>query len=134
MAEANAAARLQPVDIAAMRAAVERQRATTDPQDMITSNRRFHFSLLDRCDNQWLLRFVGQLWEALEPHRALSYRRGAAAGDSRRAEAIIAEHEAIVTAFEEGDTPRALHLLAEHRREGRADFQRLLYPADPDRQ
>ncbi|MFD7164838.1 FCD domain-containing protein [Streptomyces violascens] len=83
-AEANAAARLRPEDIAAMRSALEAQRvssAAADAQEVIAANRRFHFALLDRCDNEWLLRFVTQLWEALEPHRALSYRRAAAAGD-----------------------------------------------------
>ncbi|MEV5876319.1 GntR family transcriptional regulator [Streptomyces sp. NPDC052101] len=132
-AEANAAARLRPEDITAMRAAVDAQRAATaaaDAPGVIAANRSFHFALLDRCDNDWLLRFVRQLWEALEPHRALSYRRAAAAGESARAEAILAEHDRIVTAFENGGTPRALRLLAEHRTEGRADFHRLLGPAE----
>ncbi|MGW1051373.1 hypothetical protein ACWDBD_43910 [Streptomyces sp. NPDC001118] len=59
----------------------------------------------DRCDNDWLLRFVTRLWEVLEPHRAQSYRRSAAAGYFARAEAILAEHDAIVTAFEHGEPP-----------------------------
>ncbi|MEU9476128.1 hypothetical protein [Streptomyces sp. NPDC048191] len=46
-----------------------------------------------------------------------------------RAEAILGEHDAIVTAFENGETPRALALLAAHRTEGRSDFHRLLVPA-----
>jgi DNA-binding GntR family transcriptional regulator len=128
-AERNAAAHLGPEDLAAMRAALADQRAAVDAADVgsaISANRRLHFALFDRCDNEWLLRFVTQLWEALEPHRALSYRRAAAAGDVERARAILAEHEEIIAAFEDGETDLALARLAEHRREGRADFHRLL--------
>jgi len=131
-AERNAAAHLRPEDIAAMRAALTDQRAAVgaaDVQRVISANRRLHFALFDRCDNEWLLRFVTQLWEALEPHRALSYRRAAAAGDLVRAQAILDEHEEIVAAFEGGETDVALRRLAEHRREGRADFHRLLEDA-----
>jgi DNA-binding GntR family transcriptional regulator len=128
-AEKDAATRLRPEDVAAMRAALDDQRAAVDLADvpgMISANRRFHFALLDRCDNEWLLRFIGLLWEALEPHRALSYRRAAAVGDVARGHAILAEHDGIVTGFENGDVPGALRLLAEHRHDGRADFHRLL--------
>ncbi|MFD9632530.1 GntR family transcriptional regulator [Streptomyces violascens] len=133
-AEANAAARLRPEDIAAMRSVLEAQRvssAAADAQEVIAANRRFHFALLDRCDNEWLLRFVTQLWEALQPHRALSYRRAAAAGDPARSEAILTEHEAIIDALESGGTAHALDLMAAHRTAGRSDFHRLLgRPAD----
>ncbi|MDO0930033.1 GntR family transcriptional regulator [Streptomyces sp. TG1A-8] len=128
-AEASASVRLRAEDVAAMRSALEAQRAAVaaaDAQATIVSNRKFHFALLDRCDNEWLLKFIRQLWEALEPHRALVYRRAAAAGDVARAEAILAEHEGIVTAFEQEDIPLALRLLAEHRTGGRSDFHRLL--------
>ncbi|MFF1556031.1 GntR family transcriptional regulator [Streptomyces sp. NPDC058279] len=128
-AEANAAARMRPEDIAAMRAALDAQRAAVaevDVRGVITGNRNFHFALLDGCDNAWMLRFVRQLWEALEPHRALSYRRGAAADDLARIEEILTEHDGIVTAFENGDPALALRLLAEHRTRGRSDFHRLL--------
>lgn len=131
-AEQNAAAHLRPEDIAAMRAALTDQRAAMeagDVQRVISANRRLHFALFDRCANEWLLRFVTQLWEALEPHRALSYRRAAAAGDLVRAQAILDEHEEIVAAFEGGETDLALRRMAEHRREGRADFHRLLVDA-----
>ncbi|WP_370078679.1 GntR family transcriptional regulator [Streptacidiphilus sp. MAP12-16] len=131
--ELHAAARLRPEDIAAMRAALNDQRAAVDAVDVqgvISGNRRFHFALLERCDNEWLLRFVTQLWEALEPHRGLSYRRAAAAGDLARAQAILAEHDGIVTAVENADVSLALRLLAEHRTGGRCDFHRLLTSAE----
>ncbi|MFD8216869.1 GntR family transcriptional regulator [Streptomyces sp. NPDC059697] len=128
-AEANAAARMRPEDIAAMRTALDAQRAAVAGADVlgvISANRSFHFALLDRCDNEWMLRFIRQLWEALEPHRALSYRRGAASGDHTRIETILAEHDGIVTAFEDDAPALALRLLAEHRTQGRSDFHRLL--------
>ncbi|MEU0911182.1 GntR family transcriptional regulator [Streptomyces althioticus] len=134
-AEQCAAARLREQDVAAMRAALTEQSAAVDAGDVlavITANRRFHFALLDRCDNEWLLRFVTQLWEALEPHRALSYRRAAAAGEHERARAVLDEHESIVNAFERHDVPRALRLLAAHRAGGQADFHRLLAPSEHD--
>ncbi|MBX7555317.1 GntR family transcriptional regulator [Streptomyces sp. NPDC004232] len=132
-AEQCAAARLREQDVAAMRTALVEQAAAVDAADalaVIGANRRFHFALLERCDNEWLLRFVTQLWEALEPHRALSYRRAAAVGDHERARAILDEHEGIVCAFEQGDVPRALRLLAAHRSGGQGDFRRLLTPPE----
>ncbi|QMU80318.1 GntR family transcriptional regulator [Streptacidiphilus sp. PB12-B1b] len=132
-AETAAAARLRPEDLAAMRAALEEQCAATEAGDAhagITANRRFHFALLDRCDNEWLLRFVRQLWDALEPHRALAYRRTAAGGDRARAEEILREHGAIVDAFEAGEAASALALLSAHRRNGQGDFHRLLAAVD----
>jgi DNA-binding GntR family transcriptional regulator len=128
-AEAIAATRLRPADLTAMRAALAAQRAATEAGDAhaaITANRTFHFALLDRCDNEWLLRFVRQLWDALEPHRALAYRRTAASGDPARALEILTEHEGILAALETGDAAAALQVLAAHRTGGLTDFHRLL--------
>lgn len=125
-AEAAGSDRMRPADLAAMRQALNAQRAALDAGAAIAANRAFHFALLDRCGNDWLLRFVRQLWEALEPHRALSYRRAAAAGERGRADQIIAEHGSILAALESGDSGEALGLLAAHRRAGQGDFHRLL--------
>jgi len=130
-AEAVAAARLRPQDIAAMGAALDAQRAATangDAHAAITANRDFHFALLDRCDNEWLLRFVRQLWDALEPHRALAYRRTAVSGDRTRAQEILNEHQEILAILAQGDPEAALRVLAAHRTGGLADFHRLLSP------
>ncbi|MFI9274071.1 GntR family transcriptional regulator [Kitasatospora sp. NPDC052896] len=130
-AEARAASRVRPEDLAAMRQAVEAQRKAADESDAhtaILANKAFHFALLDRCDNEWLLRFVRQLWEALEPHRALAYRRAAVRGDRSRAEEILREHEAILAVLEAGDTAEALEMMASHRANGQGDFHRLLRP------
>ncbi|WP_052442480.1 GntR family transcriptional regulator [Streptacidiphilus neutrinimicus] len=128
-AEAIAAARLRPQDIAAMRAALDAQRAATESGDAhaaITANRDFHFALLERCDNEWLLRFVRQLWDALEPHRALAYRRTAAQGDRARAQEILEEHREILVALQQEDPTAVLPILSAHRTSGLADFHRLL--------
>jgi DNA-binding GntR family transcriptional regulator len=132
-AEASGAARMRPEDLAAMRGALDAQRAATaagDAHAAITANRAFHFALLDRCENEWLLRFVRQLWDALEPHRALTYRRAAATGEHWRAEQILHEHEVILAALETGERERALELMAGHRHNGLDDFHRLL-PVPP---
>jgi DNA-binding GntR family transcriptional regulator len=128
-AEVKAAGRMRPKDLAAMRAALEAQRQATDAADAfaaITANKAFHFALWDRCDSEWLLRFVRQLWDALEPHRALVYRRSAANGDRARGNEILHEHDAILTALEADDPPAALRLLSTHRTSGQGDFHRLL--------
>ena len=125
-AESAAAPRLRPEDLAAMRAATE----AGDPHAAIIANRAFHFALLDRCDNEWLLRFVRQLWDGLEPHRALAYRRTAAEGDRGRADLIVQEHGGIVDALAAGDTAAALAALAAHRQGGQGDFHRLLPTGD----
>lgn len=133
-AEANAATRLRPEDLVAMRAAIDAQAAATEAADghaAIAANRDFHFALLERCDNEWLLRFVRQLWDALEPHRALAYRRTALSADPSRAREILHEHESILHAFETGEPREALRLLAAHRGGGRTDFHRLLAAPDP---
>ncbi|WP_045303077.1 GntR family transcriptional regulator [Saccharothrix sp. ST-888] len=133
-AEARAVARVRPEDLAAMREALEAQARATDSADAhaaIVANKAFHFALLDRCDNQWLLRFVRQLWEALEPHRALAYRRTAADGDRARADEIVHEHGEILAALESGNADEALRLMAGHRDSGQGDFHRLL-PAGSD--
>ncbi|MBM9507619.1 GntR family transcriptional regulator [Actinacidiphila acididurans] len=134
-AEAEAAARLRPQDVTAMREALGAQRAAVaagDAHAAILANRAFHFALLDRCGNEWLLRFTRQLWDALEPHRAVAYRRIALAGDAARATAILDEHAGVADAFEAGDTARALELLAAHRAGGQGDFHHLLPGAAAD--
>jgi DNA-binding GntR family transcriptional regulator len=88
-----------------------------DPIEMIAANRRFHFAIFDHCDNAWLKRFVTQLWDALDPYRAISYRSmWLAANDDHLPRAILGEHRAILTAIEQGKPNRTLKLLGRHRR------------------
>jgi DNA-binding GntR family transcriptional regulator len=43
--------------------------------EMIVANRRFHFAIFERCDNPWLVRFVTQLWDAVDALRLLEQHR-----------------------------------------------------------
>ena len=74
-----------------------------------------------------------QLWDALEPHRALAYRRTAASGDRIRAQEILDEHQKILTVLEQGDPAAALRVLSAHRVGGQEDFHRLLSPDQSNR-
>jgi DNA-binding GntR family transcriptional regulator len=87
-----------------------------DPVEMIATNRRFHFVIFNRCENPWLLRFVMQLWDTLDPYRVLTYRRVLGDyGDREVALEIIAEHDRIIEALEGGRPGAALKLLELHR-------------------
>ncbi|MCW3027208.1 MAG: hypothetical protein JWN81_419 [Solirubrobacterales bacterium] len=104
--------------------------AERDAVEMIAANRVFHFTLFERCENPWLLRFVAQLWDALDPYRVLSYRRMWLQDDERLIpDEILAEHRQILTALQRHDHALALQLLREHRERSRA-FVVVLSPAD----
>jgi DNA-binding GntR family transcriptional regulator len=124
---------LMPVDLEAMRAhLVDQERAVElrDPVEMIAANRRFHFTVFNRCTNPWALRFVTQLWDALDPYRVLSYRRMWLADPERHVPAeILEEHERILAALESRAPERALLLLREHRARSET-FIRVLIDAD----
>lgn len=132
-AELAAVRRIGPDGVAEMRAATTDQLAAAragDAVGVITHNRRFHFALFELCDNEMLLRFVRQAWDSLDPHRAVSYRRGMAAGDTSRSEQIHREHGEIVEALAAGDPDGAVELLRRHRHGGRDSFRHYLGPGD----
>jgi DNA-binding GntR family transcriptional regulator len=109
----------------------ERAVAERDAVEMIAANRVFHFTLFERCENPWLLRFVAQLWDALDPYRVLSYRRMWLQDDERLIpDEILAEHRQVLAALQRGEHEPALQLLREHRKRSR-DFVVVLSPADP---
>jgi DNA-binding GntR family transcriptional regulator len=128
-AEQLAMPRLTDLDLSAMSdhlrgqaRAVERE----DAVDMIATNRRFHFTIFDRCENAWLMRFVTQLWDTLDPYRVLSYRRMWLEDPERHVPAeILTEHERILDALQHRKTDRALQLLERHRTRS-ATFLRVL--------
>jgi DNA-binding GntR family transcriptional regulator len=130
-AERLGSERLGRGDLEAMRAhlrAQERAIEDRDAVEMIAANRRFHFTIFERCPNAWLLRFVTQLWDALDPYRVLSYRRmWIEDPDGRVPNEIVAEHERIVAALDKRRYERAAGLLARHRRRSEA-FLRELSP------
>ncbi len=105
--------------VAIMRAQVRTQRravAERDAVEMIAANRTFHFTVFERCGNPWLIKFVTQLWDALDPYRVLSYRRMWLQPDNELLpEEILAEHDRILDALESGDEDGALALMSEHR-------------------
>jgi DNA-binding GntR family transcriptional regulator len=102
-----------------MRAHLRTQERAAEDRDavtMIAANRSFHFTIFERCDNPWLIRFVTQLWATVDPYRVLSYRRMWLDADERAIPTeILAEHERIVVALESRQHDRALRLLERHR-------------------
>jgi DNA-binding GntR family transcriptional regulator len=120
-----------------MRAQVRAQRravAERNAVEMIAANRTFHFAMFELCGNPWLVRFVTQLWDALDPYRVLSYRRmWLQPGDELLPEEILAEHDRILDALESGDGERALGLMSDHR--GRSEaFLAALTPGAVERE
>jgi DNA-binding GntR family transcriptional regulator len=115
-----------------MRAQVRAQRravAERDAVEMIAANRTFHFTMFELCGNPWLVRFVAQLWDALDPYRVLSYQRmWLQPDDELLPEEILAEHDRILDALESGDGEGALMVMSEHR-ERSAAFLAALTPS-----
>ncbi len=120
--------------IAAMRAHLrsqERAVAERDPVEMIAANHAFHFTIFELCQNGWLVRFVSQLWDAIDPYRVLSYRRmWMHEEDELIPEEILAEHRRIVEVLAERDHKTALALLREHRERSQEFLLALTPPAD----
>ncbi|MCW3063789.1 MAG: hypothetical protein JWN32_961 [Solirubrobacterales bacterium] len=116
--------------------AQERAAEDRDAVEMIAANRRFHFTVFERCENPWLVRFVTQLWDTVDPYRVLSYRRMWLDEDAQLIPTeILAEHQRIVTALERRKPDRALRLLEQHR-ERSETFLKVLVDSPPatDRQ
>jgi DNA-binding GntR family transcriptional regulator len=132
--ERLAIARVGDEAIAAMRLHLrnqERAVAERDPVEMIAANRAFHFTIFELCENAWLVRFVSQLWDAIDPYRVLSYRRmWMQLEEELLPEEILAEHRGIVEALEEMDNESALELLREHRRRSQEFLVVLGLPLD----
>jgi DNA-binding GntR family transcriptional regulator len=132
-AERLAIGELSERETAEMRACIVTQVRASEDRDavaMIEANRRFHYVLFDRCGNPWLLRFVTQLWDALDPYRVLSYRRmWMHADDYVIPREIVAEHEGILAAIERGDPAAALAGLERHRGRSEAFIATLVVAA-----
>jgi DNA-binding GntR family transcriptional regulator len=124
-------------DLGAMRGHLRDQAGAVEEQDaveMIATNRRFHFTIFDRCENTWLKRVVTQLWDTLDPYRVLSYRRMWLADPERHVPAeILDEHERILTALERRSSKDALRLLGQHRTRSET-FLRVLVDEAVERQ
>jgi DNA-binding GntR family transcriptional regulator len=121
-------------DHAAMHAHLRDQTRAVEERDavvMIATNRRFHFTIFDRCENTWLVRFVTQLWDTLDPYRVLSYRRMWTADPEQHVPAeILAEHQRILDAIVKPNTERALRLLEQHRARSETFLRVLVDPPE----
>jgi DNA-binding GntR family transcriptional regulator len=130
--ERNAVARVGEAETAAMRTHLLTQQRAAEDRDaveMISANRSFHFTIFERCENPWLVRFVTQLWDTVDPYRVLSYRRMWLDADEQLIPTeIVAEHERIVTALEARKHDRALRLLEQHRERSEAFLAVLVDP------
>jgi DNA-binding GntR family transcriptional regulator len=117
-------------ETAAMRSHLRTQERAAEDHDaveLIAANRRFHFTIFERCENPWLVRFVTQMWDAVDPYRVLSYRRMWLESDERLVPAeILTEHEGIIAALERHKPERALRLLEQHRKRSRTFLTVLL--------
>jgi DNA-binding GntR family transcriptional regulator len=133
--ERLAVAKLDERALEIMRAQLRAQRravAERDAVEMIAANRNFHFAMFELCENPWLIRFVTQIWDALDPYRVLSYRRmWLHPDDEQLPEEILAEHDRILDALGTDDQAKALLLLREHRERSQA-FLAALTPAGAD--
>jgi DNA-binding GntR family transcriptional regulator len=104
----------------------ERAAEDRDAVAMIAANRGFHFAIFERCENPWLVRFVTQLWDTVDPYRVLSYRQMWLQADERLIPTeILAEHERIVVALENHRHELALRLLDQHRERSEAFLKAL---------
>jgi len=94
-----------------------------DVAQTLAANRRFHFALLDVCEQPHLLKLIRTLWDATEAYRALYYN-----APQERAAAIDA-HDRIVTAAQARDADRLVAELDAHRRQALVALAQILPPA-----
>jgi DNA-binding GntR family transcriptional regulator len=131
-AERLALAKVDERALEVMRAQARIQQRAVEERDaveMIAANRVFHFTLFELCGNPWIVKFVAQLWDAIDPYRVLTYRRMWLAEDEQQLpEEILAEHHRILDALGAGDQRRALSLLREHRERSQAFQAALIAP------
>ena len=99
-------------DLEALRKIQKRFRAASGVARQLEFDDRWHTLLLERCENQWTLRFLDQLRGHLRRYNRMYI----AAPD--RHERSAQEHEEILDALENGDRVRAGQLLEAHWRGG----------------
>ena len=105
-----AAARRTDGDIAALRRAVEEERAARSAAAAHDASRAFHIAVATATGNDALLRVVDRLWIPDVGRRLLARRR--AQPDWQ--EADVDEHLALLAAIEAGDGDRADVIMREH--------------------
>jgi DNA-binding GntR family transcriptional regulator len=102
---------------------------SADGERMNAANRRFHQLILEPCDNPYLLRFVKQVWDGMEPYWGVVYRRAELSQAwAELAPEVLADHQRIVDAITDGNTAAAMHCLAQHRQRSDAILKRFVGP------
>jgi DNA-binding GntR family transcriptional regulator len=100
-----------------------------DSERLNAANRRFHRLILEPCDNPYLLRFVKQVWDGMEPYWGVVYRRTELSQIwAELAPEVLVDHQRIVDAITDGDTETAMHCLAQHRERSDAILKRFVAP------
>jgi DNA-binding GntR family transcriptional regulator len=117
-AEKSAVRRITPAGLQLVRSAMGEHEVAMAGGEIMSinrANRRFHEAILAPGENEFIMRFVRQAWDALEPYRGLVYRR-LSTGRPEHAPDILAEHREIVDALAAGSRREALRALQHHRR------------------
>ncbi len=120
---AEGVARLEAVQLE-----VETAAAAADVVAMTSTNRRFHFVVIEACRMPRLVRLIRVLWDATEVYRSVYYNDP----DNRRQ--VLAEHVAVVAAVKAGDVEATLEMLTRHRNSAVAALRPVLAhtPVDED--
>lgn len=105
---------------------VRRAASAVDVAAMATSNRRFHFALLDACAMPRLVRILQLLWDATEVYRAVYF-----TDDANKAR-VLDEHDELVAAVKAGNADRALAVLSRHRQNAISALRPLLEQSGTD--
>jgi DNA-binding GntR family transcriptional regulator len=110
-------------DAARMQTAIDLMAASHNKQDirkLTTANKDFHFTLIESCGRQHLVRIIRQLWDSTDPYRSLYYT------DSAHVDRVNKEHSRILEAARCGELAKLIELLNEHRNNAMASLNALL--------
>lgn len=119
-----AAERRTDDDLAALRAAIDRERAATTAIEVHDASRDFHVAVCAASQNHELVLTLEGLW-LIEVGRRLLARRSAVPAWQ---EADAAEHDAILAAIAARDGDRAAALMEEHLRDALRHWQQPTQP------
>jgi DNA-binding GntR family transcriptional regulator len=111
-----AAIRRSPVELAAMRRAIEHERESRDRRSAYQASRAFHLALVRASENEHLIRAAEALW--MPGIGQAIYEKQAVASDL--IDTDVVEHERIAAAVEAGDTDLAEALARHHIRSAHA--------------
>jgi DNA-binding GntR family transcriptional regulator len=90
----------------------------------LEANRRFHFAILDPCDQPHMLRLIRLLWDSTESYRALYY------DSPRERRNSLQAHGRILDAIRERDPDRLVAELDAHRAQALAVLRDVLAPTE----